>query len=71
MHEIETQCDQDFSMAANLVQSTYIEFVVFRDEQEVNSMLKKLMALIVVQLRRRNFEISTQGNLVEVEDDGR
>ena len=45
--------------------------MAFRDAQQADLVLKKLLELPRVELKRRKFEISPQGTLVKVEDDKR
>ena len=45
------------------------ELVAFKNAQQVDPMLIKLLELLEVELKRKNFGISPQGILVKVEDD--
>ena len=66
----EEQCDQDQAFAVtSSVQVEESELAAFRDAQQADPVLMKLMTLPVVELQRRNFELSPQGILVKVEDD--
>ena len=61
-HETVTQCDQAFKTATRSFETAETELVAFRDAQQAYAMLKRLMVLLLVELTRRNFEISPQGS---------
>ena len=65
--DAEAQCDQAFTVSSS-ARVEESEFIAFRDAQQADPMLKKLLELLEVELTHRNFGISPQGILVKVED---
>ena len=62
------QCDQDFTVTS-LVNIDESELMAFKNAQQAYPILKELLALPKVELKHRNFEISPQGILANLEDD--
>ena len=65
--DAEKQYDQAFTVTSS-VRVEESELMAFRDAQRANPVLRKLLELLEVELKRKNFEISPQGILVKVED---
>ena len=52
----------------NSVRLEESELIAFKDAQQVDPVLKTLRELLEVELKCRNFELSAQGIIVNVED---
>ena len=66
--DAEKQYDQAFTMSSS-VRVEESELKAFKDAQQADPVLKKLLEVPKVELKRRNFGISPQGILVNLEDD--
>ena len=64
------QNDQAFTVTSS-VRLDDSELIAFRDAQQADPVLKTLCELPEMELQCRNFEISSRGILVKVEDDQR
>ena len=61
------QFDQAFTVTS-LVQASETELIAFKNAQQADPILRTFFTLLVMELKRRNFELSPQGILVKVED---